>query len=882
MVAHHTALGTGLMVDTVVDEDHPLHHPAHHHGLLNYRAKAEANFTGLEATGEASLDNLYPALVQCFGIILLGFIAGKFSIISDVESKGIGTFIGSFSLPALIFVSMCQLDFSSVNWVFLGSITLAKSLIFFVVLFVSLFLSQPLDPARSALYAIFCTQSNDFALGFPVLQAIYGSKHPEYPMYLYLLAPVSLAFLNPIGFVLMEIGKMRESSVEMSRLKIVLKVTQAIFRNPIIMMTVLGILANLLFHSEMPDIIHNFMQTLGSAFSASALFLLGLRMVPGRSNPQQTEANKTSLLVPFVLITMKSLVLPIISREIVYQFQAGKTVNETIDLSNYAFLYGTIPTAPSVFVYASNYNLIPDMVAATLTASTFIAAPLMFVTAKLLTLMNMDPKDYIDQLDVFLLDISVIGLLAAAWVIFVLIVTGRVSNLPHRITFILTVFQGTACVGAALWSLLDCRQGWRLYTQFIVFGLGVFGSRVTTCVLAITLLLLQTRGVCAANKYRHVLMVTCLALPALIVLGLTVNIAVETPGIEDPETETVDIAVEGPSVEDKTDPNVQYGETQTVTALVTLSLSLVVTLLCMIMGHRYRMVSPHTRLGTGGMGTEEEESSDESTALLSDEIQETSVEIEDLMLGANNNTDGGSGCVVGHGQGRYRCDSQHRKYCSGLIRRYEVPPAEDALSPESVLATSEDADDHQILRHQILLLTLAISMFVGTALCIWTLVMDQFSGIYLELVFLDGFLNLGQSIFTLALFGVNAKGIVIKVKYWARKLFYGREQLVLPPWEDLDQTTRAVSTMFIKHHLEACMTQVLHDIQVNMRQQRGVVTGQELVDWLQERGLVMSRQDGEVFGRHLLRGRVIRHVDNHLDFYDDKFVYTFQPVSEDQ
>ena len=355
MVAHHTALGTGLMVDTVVDDAHPLHHAVHHHGLQNYRA--EANMTSLENTGEASLDNLYPALVQCFGIILLGFIAGKFSIISDVESKGIGTFIGSFSLPALIFVSMCQLDFSSVNWVFLGSISLAKSLTFFVVLFVSLFLSQPLDPARSALYAIFCTQSNDFALGFPVLQAIYGSKHPEFPMYLYLLAPVSLAFLNPIGFILMEIGKMRDSSVELSRVKIVLKVTQAIFKNPIIMMTVLGIVANLLFHSEMPDIINNFMQTLGSAFSASALFLLGLRMVPGRTNPQQTEANKTSLLVPFVLITMKSLVLPIISREIVYQLQAGKTVNETIDLSNYAFLYGTIPTAPSVFVYASNYSI---------------------------------------------------------------------------------------------------------------------------------------------------------------------------------------------------------------------------------------------------------------------------------------------------------------------------------------------------------------------------------------------------------------------------------------------------------------------------------------------------------------------------------------------
>ena len=92
--------------------------------------------------------------------------------------------------------------------------------------------------------------------------------------------------------------------------------------------------------------------------------------------------------------------------------------------SNYAFLYGTIPTAPSVFVYATNYEIIPDLIANTITASTFIAAPLMFVTARMLTLMNMDPRNYIDQLDIFLLDISVVGLIAACWVCFVLIVSG--------------------------------------------------------------------------------------------------------------------------------------------------------------------------------------------------------------------------------------------------------------------------------------------------------------------------------------------------------------------------------------------------------------------------------------------------------------------------
>merc|ERR1719285_1541853 len=387
MVAHQVQAPVGLAVETVV-----------------------GNGTAI-FSADASLDNLYPALVQCFGIIFLGFIAGKFNFISDIEARGLSTFVGTFSLPALIFISLCQLDFTSVNWVFLGAITLAKSTVFFLVLLVGLFVHRPADPSRSALYAIFCTQSNDFALGFPVLNAIYGPNFPEYPMYLYLLSPVSLALLNPIGFVLMEIAK---------------KVVTGILKNPLVTMTILGIIGNLLFHGSMPNIIHDFMVTLGSAFSSSALFLLGLRMVSQSAN--KTEA-KVSLLTPFILIVMKSLVLPIIAREAVSQFGAGATANETLDLSNYAFLYGTIPTAPSVFVYATNYGVVPDTIARTITASTFIAAPLMFVTAKLLTLMNMNPGDYIVELDTFLLDVSAVGLVAACWVVLVLAVNGRSRSL---------------------------------------------------------------------------------------------------------------------------------------------------------------------------------------------------------------------------------------------------------------------------------------------------------------------------------------------------------------------------------------------------------------------------------------------------------------------
>jgi len=42
-------------------------------------------------------------------------------------------------------------------------------------------------------------------------------------------------------------------------------------------------------------------------------------------------------------------------------------------------------------------------------ACTLFAAPIMFVSAKLLALQDVDPADYVQELDAFLLDVSVIS-----------------------------------------------------------------------------------------------------------------------------------------------------------------------------------------------------------------------------------------------------------------------------------------------------------------------------------------------------------------------------------------------------------------------------------------------------------------------------------------
>ena len=55
-----------------------------------------------------------------------------------------------------------------VDWSFLVAILLSTTAVFVAVLLGCLVVTRPSDYSTGALYAIFCTQSNDFALGYPI------------------------------------------------------------------------------------------------------------------------------------------------------------------------------------------------------------------------------------------------------------------------------------------------------------------------------------------------------------------------------------------------------------------------------------------------------------------------------------------------------------------------------------------------------------------------------------------------------------------------------------------------------------------------------------------------------------------------------------------
>ncbi|CAG0905840.1 unnamed protein product, partial [Darwinula stevensoni] len=523
----------------------------------------------------------------------------------------------------------------------------------------------------------------------PSVAALYKNVHPEYPSYLYLVAPISLVFLNPIGILFLEIQRQWNESSQgdcrASKASIVLKILSGVALNPIVFMTVLGIAGNFIFKHCLPPILEGILKVLGSAFSATALFVLGLRLV-GKVH----SLRGPSLVVPGILICVKTLISPLLNRELMTELHAGSNPNETMDLSNYGFLYGTFPTAPTVFVYAAQYNLEADLIASAMVMGTFLSAPLMFVSAKMVTLKEVRPADYIHELSAFLFNISIIGLICCIWVLAVFVSSRKWRKIPHFLTLCLIISQMVACIGVLLWSLVDCNNAWKLYLQFFVFAMGVFSSRVWTALLALSLLLLRFKRIATLLRMRPVFAIVGWGIPLALVSALLLVVSSETKTTE------------------KQDPNFQYGRTQAIVAALVLSVSLLVTVMSLIMQQRLkRRYDKYEALGN---------SSGESTTSLLAEV--TDSENDHASISKHRGRTESLNVSVGDEaeeeelEALFSPATSLRAGANGTRGDPGSGDGSSALDPEEVGIVRDRDDEFQVLRHVILLLVLSCSMIV--------------------------------------------------------------------------------------------------------------------------------------------------------------------------
>ncbi|NXT87954.1 GP155 protein, partial [Anhinga rufa] len=449
---------------------------------------------GLNTTGgtpSMSISRLFPALLECFGIILCGYIAGRANIITATQAKGLGNFVSRFALPALLFKNMVVLNFSNVNWSFLYSILVAKAAVFFLVCVLTLLVASPENRfSKAGLFPIFATQSNDFALGYPIVEALYQTTYPEYLQYIYLVAPISLMMLNPLGFIFCEIQKWRDNrTVSHSKIKIVGLALLRVLQNPIVFMVFIGIASNFILGQKIPEYLENFLDGLGSSFSGSALFYLGLTMVG-----QTKKLTKGMFVALILLITAKLLMMPFLCREMVELLDKSDNVVNHTSLSNYAFLYGVFPAAPGVAIFASQFNMEVGIITSGMVISTFVSAPIMYVSAWLLTIPSMDPNPLASALQNVSFDISIVSLISLVWSLIVVLLSKKYKQLPHMITTNLLVAQFIACIGMVVWNFIVKEKDITMQVLvFIFLYSSLYSTYLWTGFLSFSLFLLRKR-----------------------------------------------------------------------------------------------------------------------------------------------------------------------------------------------------------------------------------------------------------------------------------------------------------------------------------------------------------------------------------------------------
>lgn len=231
---------------------------------------------------------------------------------------------------------------------------------------------------RAGLYAIFATQSNDFALGLPLIDAIWGSK---FTSTVFIVGPMQLAVLNPVAFALMESAAVAPTSSRAPQRPTRRgQALRKVVRSPVVVATMCGAVLRgllLLADASLPPILCETLGSLSATFTGSALITLGLSLRTRLSVLEGTATRITAL----CLLLSKVLVAPLLMRIFVAWFVEPSADEADVQATfSFAFIYGMLPAAPTVVVFAREYGEPSELLAALQLLCLLLSAPFLLVT----------------------------------------------------------------------------------------------------------------------------------------------------------------------------------------------------------------------------------------------------------------------------------------------------------------------------------------------------------------------------------------------------------------------------------------------------------------------------------------------------------------------
>ena len=302
-------------------------------------------------------------VLPVFGIILAGYLCGRFRLLGEASSEALNRFVYFLALPALFFISTARVGVGDVlNWRFLagygGGVIVTAA--------VAVLGARRLFPNRLAalgLHGLAAIFANTGYMGIPLLVTAFG---PAAALPAIIATVLNGAVIMAVGIFIVEIDLSRDRGAGV----VVFDALLGVVKSPLVLSAAGGIFCSTL-GLPVPEAVARFCDILGAAAPPAALFAIGLFLV-GRS--LTAGFAETSWLV-----LHKLLLQPLVTAAIVFALLPMERL-----WAASAVVLAALPTGSLVFVLAQQYGVYVERSTAAILVSTVLSVVTLFALFALL------------------------------------------------------------------------------------------------------------------------------------------------------------------------------------------------------------------------------------------------------------------------------------------------------------------------------------------------------------------------------------------------------------------------------------------------------------------------------------------------------------------
>ncbi len=281
------------------------------------------------------MTSLIELVAPVFGLVALGFLAVRASVLDTGGVRGLVAFVFNFALPVLLFRSMAGMEIPErIPW----SVLLA----FYVPALTTYALGMGLarwgfarPMHEQAIFGMAASFSNTVLLGIPIALPALG---PEAALPVFLIIAFHSATFMPLTLALVHLG--RGEGVPASEQAAVL--IRALVKDPIVMGILVGLAANL-GGVTLPGWLDRLAELLASAAMPCALFAMGSSLA---GNPSGSDGS-----APWALAGLKLVVHPLLVWVVAVPLLGLSGV-----WASAAVLMAAMPTGVNVYLFGARHD----------------------------------------------------------------------------------------------------------------------------------------------------------------------------------------------------------------------------------------------------------------------------------------------------------------------------------------------------------------------------------------------------------------------------------------------------------------------------------------------------------------------------------------------